>query len=129
MEEADERGDVHTIYDGARALSGKSKKFQTKQSTINKQGDIIQSSAELGNLPIVVVPRGKFAATDLETMRKEYTPLETEQRVDTLSYGEFEVTVNRMKNRKTTGAEGVTAEVWKNSTLAKQELYFVLKNA
>ena len=39
MEEADERGDVHvrTIYDGARALDGKSKKLQTKQPTKNKK--------------------------------------------------------------------------------------------
>ena len=124
-EEEDERGDVRTVHEGARALAGKSKTFQGKQPTKNKQGDILQSSEELGDLWQQFLA-DKFAVTDIEAARKEYVSLETEQGVDTLSYEEFEAAVDRMKNRKATGPDGVPAEVWKNSALAKQELYFFL---
>ena len=43
---------------------------------------------------------------------------------DTLTYEEFEKAVKRMKLRKATGPDGVSAEVWRNSALANRELYF-----
>lgn len=50
MEAADEKGDIKTVPQGARALAGKSKSFKSTQPTKNKQGNLIQSEEELGEL-------------------------------------------------------------------------------
>ena len=127
MEEADEQGDVRKVYEGARALSGKSKNFLTKQPTKKKNGDMIQPSEELGELWQQFL-EGKFAATELEAGRREYQTLPTEQAADMLTYEEFDLAVRRMKLHKATGPDGAPAEVWQNSALSKQELFFFLQN-
>ena len=110
-------------HEGARALAGKSNSFQSVHPTRKKNGDIISSSEELGDLWQEFL-QGKFAATDLEAKRKEYEKLNNSKIDDTLTYEEFEKAVKRMKLRKATGPDGVPAEVWRNSALANRELYF-----
>ena len=127
MEEADEKGDVRKVYEGARALAGKSKNGRSTQPTKKKNGDIIQSEEELGELWQQFL-EGKFSATELEEARQEYEPLGPAQASDTLTYEEFAVAVKRMKLRKAVGPDGVPAEVWKRSALANQEVYFFLKH-
>ena len=128
MEEADEKGDMKTVHQGTRALAGKSKTFNSKQPTKKKNGDLIQSEEEMGDLWQEFLS-GKFSATELEAARQEYEPIgQACDDTDTLTYAEFEKAVNRMKKGKATGPDGIPAEVWKNSALANSELYFLLKN-
>ena len=130
MEKADEQGDMRTVYQGANALAGKSKNFSSKQPTRKDKGkgDVIQSEEELGDLWQQFLS-GKFSATELEEARQAYEPIgEASDDPDSLTYEEFQKAVKRMKNNKATGPDGIPTEVWKNSALANQELFFFLKN-
>ena len=73
VEAADERGDVRAVHQGARALSGKSASFKSPQPSKKKNGDMIQSSEELGDLWQQFLA-GKFAATELEAAREQWHP-------------------------------------------------------
>ena len=89
MEAADEQGNTRKVYEGARALAGKSKGFQATQPTKNKKGDIISSSEELGELWQEFLA-GKFSATELEASRQGYEKLAETKQKDSLTYEEFE---------------------------------------
>ena len=68
----------------------------------------------------------KFSATELEKSREEFPDLGDYgvEEADTLTEKEYLAAVKRMKNAKSTGPDGIPAEVWKHSQLAKEELYF-----
>lgn len=127
-EVADEKGDVKTVHQGARALAGKAKSFKSKQPTKKKNGDVIQSEEEMGDLWHQFLS-GKFSATELEAARQEYEPIgQACEDDDELTWEEFEKAVNKMKKRKATSPDGIPSEVWKNSALARNELFFFLRN-
>ena len=129
MEAADERGDVRAVHQGARALSGKSASFQSPQPSKKKNGDMIQSPEELGELWRQFLA-GKFAATELEAAREQWKPLDPQggDDKDALTYAEFQKAVKHMKNGKATGPDGIPAEVWKGSSIANRELFFFLQH-
>ena len=88
---------------------------------------MISSSEEMGDLWHQFL-EGKFSKTELEEARKEWEPLGRPQGSDSLSFEEFQVAVKRMKKQKAAGPDGIPAEVWQNSALAQNELYFFLKH-
>lgn len=67
--------------------------------------------------------------TDLEKCREEYDPLgiSSDTDDDGLTIDEFLAAVKRMKKSKAAGPDGIPAEVWKLSEVARNELYFFLK--
>lgn len=128
IEDADKNGDSKKVYDGVKALSGTSRRNCFTQPTKTKQGETIDGPDELGDLWTSFLG-GKFSATQLEQAREEYAdlgenPLADE---DELPVADYLSAVGRMKSNKASGPDGVPAEVFKNSTLAKHELYFFLK--
>ena len=128
IEIADKRGDTRAVHQGARALSGRTTNFQSPQPTKKRNGEMIQSAEELGELWQNFLA-GKFAATELEAAREEWKPLEQgKDDSDTLTYKEFQKAVKHMKKNKSTGPDGIPAEVWKGSSLANKELFFFLQH-
>ena len=69
----------------------------------------------------------KFSATELEALRKEFEELPECQGRDQLTREEFDAAVKAMKNNKATGQDGIPAEVWKHSKVAKDELFTFLQ--
>ena len=71
---------------------------------------------------------GKFSATELEQAR-EFVDIGPNQldEADDLVITEYMDAVSRMKNGKATGPDNIPAEVFKNSALAKHELFFFLR--
>ena len=122
IEKADAKGDINSVYNGVRALSGKSKIFQTTQSTKTKDG-IIGSDEEVGKLWNDFL-EDKFSRTELERARATYADLGPPQGADDLTREKFQLALKRMKNQKAAGPDVIPAEVWKNSMLAQSELYF-----
>ena len=112
MERADEQGNIKAIYEGARALAGKTKHSPSPQpAKKNKgEGDMINSSEELGELWREFLA-GKFSATELEKTRDEWESLGPPQGTHSLSYNEFQRAIKHMKNGKATGPDGIPAEV------------------
>ena len=89
---------------------------------------MIISAEELGDLWQKFLDN-KFSATDLEIVRKEFPelgPCGLDDR-DTLSQQEFLQGVKRMKKGKVTGPDGILAEVWQQSKLVMEELFFFLR--
>ena len=75
---------------------------------------------------------GKFSATTLEAARAEYEDLKDDELADeedqlTIPVNEYLDAVARMKNGKAVGPDGVAAEVFKHSKLAREELYCFLQ--
>ena len=70
----------------------------------------------------------KFSATETEKLRKEFEALpECNDPEAELKREEFEEAVKCMKNGKAVGTDGIPAEVWKNSKVAKDTLFEFLK--
>ena len=126
IEKADEQGNTKEVHRGVRALSGKSKNYESKQSTKKKNGDLIQSSTELGELWQEFLT-DKFSALDLEDARKGFEDIGPNDGEGSLTYEEFTKVVGKMKSHKATGPDGIPAEVWQNSALAMNELFFFIK--
>ena len=63
----------------------------------------------------------------MEEMRAELEALPEQDDVGELTREEFETAVKRMKNGKATGKDGIAAEVWKHSNVAKDMLYMFLQ--
>ena len=129
MEAADEQGNIRAIHEAARALAGKSKNPPSAQPTKkdNGQGDMIQSSEEMGELWSQFLA-GKFKATELEASRQKWESLGPPQKEDSLTFEEFQRAIKHMKKGKATGPDSIPAEVWKGSTLASNELFFFLRH-
>ena len=72
---------------------------------------------------------GKFSQTELEASSRAFSDLGPNQldEEDDLQVAEFMEAVEKMKLGKAVGPDGVPAEVFKNSTLAKHELFFFLR--
>ena len=68
----------------------------------------------------------KFSETELEALRQGFEAL-PESEDDPLTWKEFCETVKHMKNGKTPGMDGIPAEVWRNSKVAKKELFKFLQ--
>ena len=62
----------------------------------------------------------KFSATEIEKLRAEFEALpDTDDPEEQMTRQEFEEALHSMKKGKATGADGIPAEVWANSDLAK----------
>ena len=141
VEDADNRGDTRAVYEGVATLAGKSRKRFTKQPTRKKkkkmnndskdgktEWDSIDGPDELGEVWREYL-EGKFSATELEKAREEYEDLgaNTLREEDQLTIKEYLDAVQRMKTDKAVGPDGVAAEVFKHSQLAREELYCFLQ--
>ena len=128
IEKVDNRGDSKEIYKGVKALAGTTHNSFSAQPSIKENGDMITSAEELGDLWQKFLAN-KFSATELEAAREEFPDLGAQGVVDQdgLTQEEFLQAVKRMKKGKATGPDGIPAEVWKHSQLAKEELYFFLR--
>ena len=90
---------------------------------------MIQSPEELGALWQRFL-QGKFSATELEQARAEYAELcapNLDSEEDDLTASEFLEALRRLKIGKATGPDGIPAEVWKSSTVARDTLFFFLR--
>ena len=87
---------------------------------------MIQTSEELGELWRQFLA-GKFSASELEVAREEWETRSPETD-DILTEKEFKTALKCMKKNKDTGPDGIPAEVWQNSEVAGDELYFFLKH-
>ena len=65
----------------------------------------------------------KFSPTKLEALRAEFEALPESNDDKQLTREEFEAAVKSMKNNKAPGADTIPSEVWKNSEVAKEELF------
>ena len=66
----------------------------------------------------------KFSQTDLERARADYDALPESADDDSeLTREEFNQAVKQMKKGKTTGMDGVPAEVWQSSSVAQDALF------
>ena len=63
----------------------------------------------------------------MEEIRAELEALPEQDDVGELTREEFGTAVKRMKNGKATGKDGIAAEVWKHSKVAKEMLYMFLQ--
>ena len=64
----------------------------------------------------------------MERLRQEYDALPDGDPEDDITREEFENAVSRMKNSKSTGPDEIPAEVWKHSTVAKEDLFQFLQS-
>ena len=71
----------------------------------------------------------KFAAIHIEQTREEFPDIGdcSTNSEDALTEKEYLTAVKRMKKAKATGPDGIPAEVWKYSQLAKEELFFFIQ--
>ena len=90
------------------------------------QGKRIASPEELANVWENFLQK-KFSPTDLERQREEYAKLPDCNEEDKLRRKEFDEAVAHMQNGKATGADGVPAEVYKNSKVANELLFKFLQ--
>ena len=109
MEEMDAKGDTRAVHQGARLLSGRTASYRSPQPTCKKNGDMVQSEEELGELWRDFLA-GKFSATELEKAR-EWELIEHKGGDDSLSQKEFQRAVKHMKRGKATGPDGIPVEV------------------
>ena len=127
IEKADKIGDVKEIYRGVKAVSGSKNAFCTTQSTKRKNVSLIQNPAELPTIWSEFL-RGNFRSTDLERKRKKFDQLpKCEDESEKVTRAEFDSAVKKMKINKSTGLDGVPAEVWKNSRVANDKLFLFLE--
>ena len=132
IEQADVSGDTKAISQGVNVISGSSKQgFSKKPRTYcsgDRQGETISGPEELGELWRAFL-EGKFSQTELEQARAEYEDIGPNLLDDTddLTIAEFMDAVSKMKNDKATGPDNIPAEVFKNSELARNELFFFLR--
>ena len=134
IEQADINGDSKAVGQGVKVISGTSKQgFSKKPRTYTKDlngkhvGDKISGPEELGQLWQEFL-EGKFSVTELEEARElaDIGPNQLDE-ADDLTIAGYMDAVSRMKNGKATGPDSIPAEVFKNSTLAKHELFFFLR--
>ena len=69
----------------------------------------------------------KFSATDLERIEREFSQLPEDDGEGELEREEYDAAVRHMKNGKAVGADGIPAEVFKKSEVAKDLLFAFLK--
>ena len=69
----------------------------------------------------------KFSSTELEETRKKFEALPESDGGERLERKDFDEAVRHMKNGKATGADGIPAEVFKNSAVASDMLYKFLQ--
>ena len=125
IERANGKGDLKAVYRGVKAVSGAKRCFSATQPTM-KQGQRIKSPEELANAWGEFLEK-KFEATDLERARADFEALPTcIDEKDEITRAEFEYAVNKMKKNKSTGIDGVPAEVWQRSAVAKECLFTFL---
>ena len=65
----------------------------------------------------------KFSQTELEKLRKEFEQLPDTGEQGALTREEFDKALKSLKNGKAVGADGIPAEVWKNSKVASEALF------
>ena len=112
ISQVDNRGDSKEIYKGVKTLAVTTRNSLSSQPSIKENGDMITSAEELGDLWQKFLTN-KFSVTELETSREEFPDLGAQGVVDQdgLTQEEFLQTVKRMKKGKTTGPDGISAEV------------------
>ena len=108
-----------------KELSGTKKSFATKQPTLNADGNRIESPEELASEWKKFLDK-KFSPTELERIRAEFDALPEDDGAGEMDRKEFEEAVRHMKNGKTTGSDGIPAEVYKNSAVARDLLFNLL---
>ena len=126
IEEADNKGDSRSIFHATKAVSGSNTAFGGKQPTMRDDGKRIQTQEELAAIFQKFLLK-KFAKTEKEDLRAELDALPEQDGVGELTRKEFETAVNRMKPVKATGKDGIAAEVWKNSKVAKDMFFSFLE--
>ena len=115
-------GNAKAIYAGVKALCGTKKPYATKQPTIDSNGNRIDGPEELAAVWKKFLNK-KFSPTELENLRNEFEALPANEGAEELERKEFEEAVKHMKNGKATGSDGIPAEVFKNSAVAKDMLF------
>ena len=63
----------------------------------------------------------KFSPTECERLKREFEELPVSDQSDELTRSEFDV-----KNSKSSGPDKIPTEVWKNSIIARDELFEIL---
>ena len=120
-------GNAKAIYEGVKALCGTKKASATKQPSLNpEKGTRINEPEELATVWKKFLAK-KFSQTELEKVRDEFENLPENEGVGELEREEFERAVRHMKNGKACGSDGIPAEVYKHSAVAKEALFEFLK--
>ena len=102
-------------------------KSETNSKTAARARARVESPAELASNWQKFLQR-KFSATEIEKMRADFEALPTSKDPrDELKRQEFDEVVRAMKKGKANGADGIPAEVWANSSEAKEVLYTFLQ--
>ena len=126
IEQADAKGDLKAVYQGVQAVSGTKRGFSDTQPT-TLESRRLKNPEELANAWCGFL-ENKFAATELERARAEFESLPNcENDDDDITRKEFEFAVNKLKKNKSTGIDGVPAEVWQGSAVAKERLFLFLR--
>ena len=127
IEEANNMGDTKEIYRGVKAVSGLKQTFTDTQPTRLENGNLIQNPQELAHVWSNFLAK-KFEQTEQEKLRADFEALpQCQDATENLTREEFEKAVKRMKKCKATGTDGVPAEVWQNSSVAKEKLFQFLE--
>ena len=105
-----------------KALCGTKKAFATKQPSLNSKGERIENPQELASVWKKFLGK-KFSPTDLEKIRNEFAALPENEGNEEMERKEFEEAVWHMKKGKATGSDGIPAEVFQNSSVAKDVLF------
>ena len=116
------------MHEGVRILSGASRPSSKKQPTVDAAGNTVSGPEELGKLWQKFL-QGKFSSTQLEVARDEYADIDTNDlnEEDDMTISEFMDVVSHMKTEKSAGPDTIPAEVYQNSSLAKHEMFFFLR--
>ena len=127
MEVAADKNDANEVARLVQQLCGKSKRFSSKQPTLNGGGEEFENAQELADA-WGVYAKCKFDVTEREKERGELPDIRSaaSRSGDLPSYEEPEVCLNALSNSKAAGWDGLYAEVYKVSTAARESLFEVI---
>ncbi len=128
MEACDDRGDSKGVQAGVHLISGKKKKFCSKQPTIDETGKKIALPGELA-IAWGKFCAKKFAGTPAEKDRDEAPPLPPAhtRQDDVPTDEELEFCLKALACRKATGCDQVPIEAFRASGQAKLDLFALLR--
>ena len=121
---AAQKNDAKSVSKLVRVVSGKCKKFSSKQPSLGTDGAMFENAEELAKA-WGVYAQAKFAATEEEGQRAELPCLgpASSRSDDVPSYEVLEKVLESLSNCKAAGWDGVWAEVYKASAAARNALF------